>query len=59
MAKPKQSDPTAERPASTPSFSDVTREIARRNEEAQKAARIRRTAREKEQIARRREWEQL
>jgi hypothetical protein len=44
---------------STPTFGDVTREIARRNEEAQKAARVRRTAREKEQIATRRRWEQL
>ena len=43
----------------TASFSDVTKEIARRNEEAQKAARIRRAAREKQQIAMRREWERL
>jgi hypothetical protein len=57
MAKPKQPDP--ERSTSTASFSDVTREIARRNEEAQKAARTRRNAREKEQIALRRAWERL
>jgi hypothetical protein len=56
MAKSDQPNP--ERPQ-TASFSDVTREIARRNEEAQKAARIRRTAREKEQIAQRRQWERL
>jgi hypothetical protein len=58
MAKPKHPEP-AEGSASSPSFSDVTREIARRNEEAQKAARIRRTAREKAQIAMRRQWERL
>lgn len=58
MAKPKNPEP-AEGQVSSPSFSDVTREIARRNEEAQKAARIRRTAREKEQIAMRRQWERL
>jgi hypothetical protein len=57
MAKSDQ--PTPERPPATASFSDVTKEIARRNEEAQKAARIRRTAREKEQIAQRRQWERL
>jgi hypothetical protein len=57
MAKSDQPNP--ERPQQTASFSDVTREIARRNEEAQKAARIRRTAREKEQIAQRRQWERL
>lgn len=44
---------------STASFADVTKEIARRNEEAQKAARTRRAAREREQIATRRRWEQL
>jgi len=41
------------------SFADVTKEIARRNEEAQKVARIKRAAREREQIAARREWERL
>jgi hypothetical protein len=57
MPKPKNSDPERSKPTLT--FSDVTKEIARRNEEAQKAARIRRTAREKEQIALRRQWERL
>jgi hypothetical protein len=46
------------RPAST-GFSDVTKEIARRNEEAQKEARKKRAARESEQIAVRRRWERL
>jgi hypothetical protein len=55
MAEP--SSPGAKRTTAT--FSDVTKEIARRNDEAQKAARTRRTAREKEQIARRRQWERL
>jgi hypothetical protein len=41
------------------SFADVTKEIARRNEEGQKVARARRAIREKEQIALRREWEKL
>ncbi len=41
------------------SFNDVTKEVARRNDEAQKLARKRRTAREKEQIAVRRSWERL
>jgi hypothetical protein len=57
MPKPKNSDPERSKPTLT--FGDVTKEIARRNEEAQKAARIRRTAREKEQIALRRQWERL
>ena len=57
MAKSEQ--PTPDQPKATASFSDVTKEIARRNEEAQKAARIRRSAREKEQLAMRREWERL
>lgn len=45
--------------AKTASFADVTRDIARRNEEAQKVARAKRDAREREQIAARREWERL
>lgn len=57
MAKSDQ--PTSETPKASVSFSDVTKEIARRNEEAQKAARIKRTAREQEQIAMRRQWERL
>jgi hypothetical protein len=56
---PKSDQPKPDRPQPTASFSDVTKEIARRNEEAQKAARIKRNAREKAQIAQRREWERL
>jgi hypothetical protein len=47
------------RSTSTPTFADVTKEIARRNDEAQKAAREKRASREKEQIAARRRWELL
>jgi hypothetical protein len=57
MAQRKATAPT--RANSTPTFADVTTEIARRNDEAQKIARQKRTAREKEQIATRRRWEQL
>ncbi len=56
---PKSNNPDPQRPPSTASFGDVTKEIARRNEEAQKAARARRAEREKEQIALRRQWERL
>ncbi len=56
---PKSNEPNPEQPKSTATFGDVTKEIARRNEEAQKAARVRRTAREQEQLARRRQWERL
>lgn len=52
-------NPDSKPATSTVTFGEVTREIARRNEEAQKAARVRRTAREKEQIAARRRWERL
>ncbi len=55
----KSNNPNPEQARSTASFGDVTKEIARRNEEAQKAARVRRTAREREQMARRRQWERL
>jgi hypothetical protein len=56
---PKPNNPDPERSKSSMTFGDVTKEIARRNEEAQKAARVRRTAREREQIALRRQWERL
>ncbi len=56
---PKPNNPDPERPKPSATFSDVTKEIARRNEEAQKIARARRAVREKEQIALRRQWEQL
>ena len=57
MADPKSAD--RKQPASDASFSDVTKEVARRNEEAQKLARKKRAAREKEQMAVRRSWERL
>lgn len=56
---PKSSTPEPQRSPSTATFGDVTKEIARRNEEAQRAARARRAEREKEQIALRRQWERL
>jgi hypothetical protein len=57
MTKSNRPDP--EQAKSPATFGDVTKEIARRNEEAQKAARARRTAREREEIALRRQWERL
>ena len=56
---PKSNNPDPERPKPTATFGDVTKEIARRNEEAQKAARAKRAVRDREQIALRREWERL
>jgi hypothetical protein len=40
-------------------LSEVKKQVARRNEEAQKAARKLRFAREKEKWAERREWDRL
>jgi hypothetical protein len=40
-------------------FSELKKQVARRNEEAHKAARKLRAAREKEQLERRRKWDQL
>jgi hypothetical protein len=57
MAEPSSADQKVSTP--TVSFSDVVKDVARRNEEGQKAARVRRTAREKEQRATRRLWEKL
>ena len=57
MPKPNKPDPERSKPTAT--FADVTREIARRNDEAQKAARARRAAREREELAVRREWDRL
>jgi hypothetical protein len=57
MAGPNSSDPKVSTP--TVSFSDVVRDVARRNEEGQKAARAKRAVREKEQRATRRLWEKL
>jgi hypothetical protein len=47
------------RSTSDAAFSEITKQIARRNEETHKAARKARIVREKEQIARRRKWERL
>lgn len=55
----KKQNPDPNRPPPTATFGDVTKEIARRNDEAQKAARARRAVREREQIALRRQWERL
>ena len=55
----KSDKPEPDRPQPTTSFSDVTKAIAQRNQEAQQAARIKRDAREKAQIAMRREWDRL
>jgi hypothetical protein len=55
----KSTRPDPEQAKSPATFGDVTKEIARRNEEAQKAARARRAAREREEIALRRQWERL
>jgi len=57
MVDPKS--PGRKQATSGASFNDVTKEVARRNDEAQKLARKRRTAREKEQMAIRRSWERL
>lgn len=57
MPKPDKPDPERSNPSLT--FGDVTKEVARRNEAAQKEARAKRAAREKEQIALRRQWERL
>ena len=48
-------EPAPGRSTSELAFTDLKKEIARRNEQAQKAARKLRTAREQEQIRRRRE----
>ena len=47
------------RSTSNAAFSEIKKEIARRNEEFQKAARKVRSAREKEQVAQRRKWERI
>ena len=46
------------RSTSEAAFNELKREVARRNEEAQKAARKRRAEREKIKLAQRREWDQ-
>ena len=53
MAEPRS--PGSGRSTSDAAFTELKKQVARRNEEAQKAARKVRTKREREQIARRRE----
>lgn len=53
------SKPGPGRSTADTAFSEVKKQVARRNEEAQKAARKVRAAREKEQLERRRKWDQL
>ena len=47
------------RSTSEAAIAQVKKEIARRNEEAQKAGRKRRSAREKKQLANLRKWQRL
>ena len=47
------------RSTSEAAIDELKREIARRNEEAQKAARQKRIAREKEHLANLRKWDRL
>jgi len=55
----KAASPKPEPTHSPLSFDEIKRDIARRNDESQKVARQARAIREKEEIARRRRWEQL
>ncbi len=57
MAEPHTPGPG--RSTSEAAVNELKKEIARRNEEAQKAARKKRAAREKEQLANLRKWELL
>jgi hypothetical protein len=52
-------NPGPGRSTSETAIAEVKKEIARRNEEAQKAGRKKRTAREKEHLANLRRWQQL
>jgi hypothetical protein len=45
------------RSTSEAAVNELKKEVARRNDEAQKEARKKRSAREQEQVARRRKWE--
>jgi hypothetical protein len=57
MAEPNSPGPG--RSTSEAALNEIKREVARRNEEAHKAARKLRAAREKQQLAQRRKWEQF
>lgn len=54
MTKQTHQEPGPGRSTSDTAFSDLTKEIAQRNERAQKEARRIRSAREREQVLRRR-----
>lgn len=53
------SSPGPGRSTSDAAVNEIKKEVARRNEEAQKAGRKARTARDQEQRAQRRKWERL
>jgi hypothetical protein len=57
MAEP--SKPGPGRSTADAAFSELTKEIARRNEEAHKVARRVRQASEKEKLARRAKWDRM
>jgi hypothetical protein len=54
-----QNSPGPGRSTSEAAINELKKEIARRNEEAQKAGRKRRAAREKEHLANLRKWQRL
>jgi len=55
---PESNSPGPGRSTSQAALNEVKREVARRNEEAHKAARKLRAEREKRKLAQRREWDQ-
>jgi hypothetical protein len=57
MAEPKEAAPV--RKSGPATYADEIKEIARRNDEGQKAGRARRAIREREQLVTRRAWERL
>jgi hypothetical protein len=57
MAEPSRPGPG--RSTADEAFNDLKKQVARRNEEAHKAARKLRAAREKEQLERRRKFDRL
>ncbi len=59
IAMTESNSPGPGRSTADQAFNEVKKEVARRNEEAHKAARKLRAAREKDRLALRRTWEQL
>ncbi len=59
MAEPSKSAPGPGRSTADAAFLELTKEIARRNEETHKAARRVRAASEKEKLARRAKWDRM